>query len=159
MTMAYPNNSNQRPGGYPPRSNQTMPAYSGPRIDGSTTYDAVEAGQNLVDLLDANNMLRDFTTSQLRKVLSSAIVVKNRIDREIGEGDQLTDSIANEVQYLRVKLIYQMGREQKIKRCLGDMSVDLPAVIKNIGKDKNRFEQFFRLLETIVAFKKYKGGE
>jgi CRISPR-associated protein Csm2 len=157
--MAYQNNSNPRPGGYPPRSNQPVQAYSGPRLDGSIAYDAVAAGENLVDLLDSNNMLRDFTTSQLRKVLSSAIVVKNRIDREIGEGDLLTDPIANEVQYLRVKLIYQMGREPKIKRCLGDMSVDLPAVIKNIGKDKNRFDEFFRLLETIVAFKKFKGGE
>lgn len=157
--MAYPNNNSSRPGGPSNRPYQAPAMYSGPKIDGSKPYDPVEEGQKLVDLLETNNMLRDFTTSQLRKVLSSAIVVKNRIDRELGENDLLTAAIADEVQYLRVKLIYQMGREQKIKRCLGDMSVDLPAVIKNIGTNKNRFDQFFRLLESIVAFKKFKGGE
>jgi len=157
--MSYPSNNASRPGGPSNRPNQASDLYSGLRIDGSKPYDPVEEGQKLVDLLETHNKLRGFTTSQLRKVLSAAIVVKNRIDRELGENDQLTAAIADEVQYLRVKLIYQMGREQEIKYCLSNMSVDLPAVIKNIGTDKNRFDRFFRLLESIVAFKKFKCGD
>jgi CRISPR-associated protein Csm2 len=156
----YNNSGSRYGGGSAPQRSQSGATVApnqlmNDRVDGSKPYDPVVTGENLINRLEPNS----FTTSQLRKVLSSAVIVKNRIERELGESTQLSDSIAEEVQYLRVKLIYQMGRDPKIKRCFTEHNVDLPAIIKNIGKDRDRFERFFKLLESIVAFKKFKGGE
>lgn len=130
---------------------------SGPQVDGSTPYDPIEVGKNLVARLKDERQLRDFTTSQLRKVLSSAVVVKNRIDRENSENDILSKSIQDEIQYIRVKLIYQMGREPRVKSCLSQFGVDMPGILKNIGTSKEKFDNFYRLLESIVAYRKFEG--
>jgi len=157
--MAYPNNNyNQRPN----QGQQSRPPYQAPaaplnQVDGTKDFDPVETGRSLVAQLKTDNLLRDFTTSQLRKVLSSANVVKNRIDREAAEAESLSASIQEEIQYLRLRLVYQMGREPKVKLCLGQKGVDLPAVIKNIGADKKKFNDFYRLLESIVAYRKFEG--
>ncbi len=127
-------------------------------IDGRKDFDPVEVGQTLVDQITADYKLKNnFTTSQLRKVMSAAVVVKNRIDRETGDSDALSPAIQEEIQYLRVKLIYQMGRDANVKTALKHKGVDLAAVIQNIGASRKSFDRFYRLLESIVAYRKYAG--
>lgn len=113
-------------------------------------FDPVEEGQKLVEKIDPK---RGFTTSQLRKVLSSAAVVKNKIDRECS--DAISKDIQDEIQYLRLKLVYQMGRDPNVKIGLSQSGIDLPSIIKNIGASKEKFNKFYRLLESIVAYKKF----
>ena len=156
--MPYPNTNDRRPDySSQPRPNATVQTPLTQQIDGNAPYDPVEVGKKLVAQLKSDGLLRDFTTSQLRKVLSSANVVKNKIDRENQDSDMLISVLQEEIQYLRLRLVYQMGRDVKVKTCLSAKGVDLPTVIQNIGNSKARFNNFYRLLESIVAYRKFEG--
>jgi CRISPR type III-A-associated protein Csm2 len=121
---------------------------------------------NYVDLgKDIGQRLKNdgVKTSQIRKFLSAVNSVANKIQNE---GEQLNQALADEIQYLRVKLAYQAGRED-IKRVQGDVSEYglhylqkvLDLAIGRIGNSKSEFEKFNKLVETIVAYHKFYGGE
>lgn len=57
-----------------------------------------------------------FSTTQLRLLLSNAVVVKNKISMEKNEDDNLSEDIQNEIKYLLIKHIYQCGRDTKVKK-------------------------------------------
>ena len=103
-------------------------------------------------------------TSQIRKFLSAVNSVANKIQNE---QEELDSNLADEIQYLRIKLAYQAGREIIPKNLHGDVSEYglhylqkvLDAAIKNIGSSKLKFEEFNRLIESIVAYHKFYGGE
>ena len=99
------------------------------------------------------------TTSQLRLLLSNAVVVKNKIQVEmqvkIGNGDEISEKLQNEVKYLLIKHIYQCGREPKVKKF--DDYFKISEKIKEIGKSAKKFNEFYRYLEEIVAYMKYYG--
>ena len=136
--------------------NRQPPVMPADLLDGTKEYDPVEAGRKFVDAVDK----RSFTTSQLRQILSSAAIVKNRIDRENAASDLLSTDIQQEIQYLKLKLIYQMGRDNGLKRAFsGENGINLPAVLQNVGDSKENFNRFYRLLESIVAYRKFAGGD
>ena len=97
-----------------------------------------------------NNLL---TTTQLRLLLSNAVVVKNKISMEKNEDDNLSEDIQNEIKYLLIKHIYQCGRDTKVKKF--DEEFEISGKIKNIGKSEKKFNDFYRYLEEIVAYVKY----
>ncbi len=144
---------------YQKRENAPTQAPQGtPSIDGKTSYDPVEVGKALVDrMVEAVNTgsRKKFTTSQLRKVLSTAVVVNNRLLREAGQSDKIPAELIDEIQYMRLKLVYQMGREEGLKFWLTNQGIDMAAVIQNIHSDKSAFFRFYRLLESIIAYHKY----
>jgi CRISPR-associated protein Csm2 len=128
-------------------------------IDGSRDYDPVEEGRKLVERMKRDgkgSQENVFTTSQLRKILSAAAVIKNMLD--IDNLETIPPKIQSEIQYLHLKLIYQMGREKKLKRWLISKELDMPSIIKNIGNSRARFDNYYRLLESIVAYLKYEFG-
>ena len=101
-------------------------------------------------------------TSQIRKFLSAVNSVANKIQNE---KEELSDDLANEIQYLRIKLAYQAGREDVKKKPdpnnfgLHYLQKALDSALKNIGKSKSKYEEFNRLVETIVAYHKFYGGK
>ncbi len=162
---ARPQGGNYQGGGMRPGGSAESPASASrwPRIMGDQKYDPVETGREMVDRMTKEaetRRLNLFTTSQLRKILSSAVIVKNRMDREAGGSSTIPEVLVDEIQYMRLKLVYQMGREESLKSCLnGQFGPDLPAIIQNIGTSRDRFDRFFRLLESIVAYRKFAGRD
>ena len=110
----------------------------------------VEQGHEIGKMLSEEKV----TKSQLRKFLSAVNSIQNKA--QIVEGDILTDSISDEIQQLRVKLAYQTGRELKK---LSNFQKQLDTIIKNIGNSKQKWSEFARLMETIVAYHKFEGGK
>ena len=55
------------------------------------------------------------TTTQLRLLLSNAVIIKNKIQVETRKGDEISEKLENEIKYLLVKHIYQCGKETKVK--------------------------------------------
>ncbi len=100
------------------------------------------------------------TTTQLRLLLSNAVVVKNKIELEqIAKGDEIktfSKEIENDIKYLLIKHIYQCGRDNKVKEF--DNEFHISGNIKAIGNSKEKFNEFFRYLEEIVAYVKYYRG-
>ncbi len=92
---------------------------------------------------------KHLTVSQLRKFLSAVNAISNKIQIL----PELTEDIKNEIQYLRVKLAYQAGRNNSKY-----LQEELDPKIKNI-KTKKDFEDFASLMEAIVAYHKFNGGK
>ena len=99
--------------------------------------------------------IKKITTSQLRLLLSNAIIIKNKIQIETRKEDKISEKLENEIKYLLVKHIYQCGREPKVKTF--DNEFEISKKIKEIGKSAKKFNEFYRYLEEIVAYMKYYG--
>ena len=80
------------------------------------------------------------TTTQLRLLLSNAVIIKNKIQVETRKGDEISD---------------QCGKETKVKTF--DNGFEISKKIKEIGKSAKKFNEFYRYLEEIVAYMKYYG--
>lgn len=96
----------------------------------------------------------DITNTQLRLILSNSVIIKNKIKNTNNE--DLSVEIQNEIKYLLIKLIYQAGREPKVKKFIEDFEV--ANKIKQIGDSAKKFNEFYRYLEEIVAYVKYYRG-
>ena len=93
------------------------------------------------------------TTTQLRLLLSNAVIIKNKIQVETRKGDEISVKLENEIKYLLVKHIYQCGREPKVK--IFDKEFHISEKIKEIGNSAKKFNDFYHYLEEIVAYMKY----
>jgi len=126
--------------------------------------DVVARAESIVKRLETNKRgSLNLTTSQIRKFLASVNALKNRVDvwksrvlREGGEPKELPAEIANEIKFMKVKLIYQSGRERAVRNFI-DTSKIIES-IEQIGRDPRKFEEFSRLVEAIVAYHKFYGG-
>ena len=95
------------------------------------------------------------TTSKIRNILSMAADIYDKILQNTEE--QLSDEAVSRIEYLRVRMIYECGREPKVKDFVN--SANLLDYIKMIGNDKKKYILFYHYLEALVAFHKFKGGK
>ncbi|MEW5822160.1 MAG: type III-A CRISPR-associated protein Csm2 [Cyanobacteriota bacterium] len=102
------------------------------------------------------------STSQIRKFLSGVNAMQNQIsvlNKDDEEYENKWTEISNEIQYLRIKLAYQAGRADKDKAvALKNMREEMDTIIKIIN-NPDKFKKFSRLIEAIVAYHKFEGGE
>ena len=95
------------------------------------------------------------TTTQLRLLLSNAVIIKNKIQVETRKGDEISEKLENEIKYLLVKHIYQCGRDKQVKEF--DKIFSISNNLKEIGNSAKKFNRFYQYLEEIVAYMKYYG--
>ena len=97
------------------------------------------------------------TTTQLRLLLSNAVIIKNKIQVELkgNKENRVSEKLENEVKYLFVKHIYQCGRDLNVKSF--DENFKISEKMKKIEKSTKNFNDFYRYLEEIVAYMKYYG--
>ena len=122
---------------------------------------------NNIDDIDVEKIIKDYkeqkekikkkliSTTQLRLLLSNAVVVKNKIQAKRFKEDDVNEEIKRDIKYLLVKHIYQCGRENKVKTF--DNEFEISKKIKEIGKSAKKFNESYRYLEEIVAYMKYYG--
>lgn len=95
------------------------------------------------------------TTSQIRKFLSAV----NGLENEISSCKKELDSeIANKIKYLKVKLAYQVGRDNR-NIGLKNLYNEIEPLISQIGTSKDNYIKVARYIEAIVAYHKFNGGE
>lgn len=101
----------------------------------------------------------EVTTRQLRKILSAVNMLNNKVEvyrtKESG-ATALPSDLAAEVQYLKVRVAYQAGREKVVRKFVD--TAGLVAKIDEIGSDLTKYEAFARYMEALVAYHKYYGG-
>lgn len=95
------------------------------------------------------------TTSKIRNILSMAADIYDKVLQNTE--DQLSDEIASRIEYLRVRMIYECGREPKVNDFV--KAAQLLDYVKMIGNDKKKYILFYHYLEALVAFHRYKGGK
>lgn len=111
-----------------------------------------EAERVIRSLIDENNG-RILTTSKIRNILSMITDIYNDV-RELS-GDELDPEILGRIQYLKVHIVYEAGREKTVKNFMEE--ADLLGVLDSIGNSKERFLLFCRYMEALVAYRKYLG--
>ncbi len=104
-------------------------------------------------------MVIDLKTNQIRKVLTAVNSLTGRIDvyrAKHGQTDVLPVDLAAEVKYLKIKFIYQAGRENAVKSFVD--RAKLINQIDAIGTSIPKYEEFARYIEALVAYHKFYGG-
>lgn len=98
-------------------------------------------------------------TNQIRKFLAAVNSVSNNVTvfKAASDSKELSNAIADEIRYLQVILVYQSGRERSVKEFV--RMAGLIDMIKSIGKDISKYEEFARYMEALVAYHKFYGGK
>jgi CRISPR-associated protein Csm2 len=99
------------------------------------------------------NRFGDFelTTTQLRGLLSLTAQLLDETQQSTEP--TLPPPLQDKVQYLRVRFVYQSGREPKVKTFVRD--AQLLDALEEIGDSRDKLLRFCRYMEALVAYKKY----
>ncbi len=118
----------------------------------------VDRADNVIQSLKDENKGKLVTTSKLRNILSMAADIYDKL--LIESDDLINDEMQARIEYLRVRVIYEYGRDSSWPNLLQkfvDKSELIP-IIKQIKDDRKKYILFYRYLEALVAFHKYYGG-
>jgi len=120
--------------------------------------DPVKKGEDLIDFIrEGHNS--PITTGQVRKVLAAINIIRNEIIQNSNNSLELTESQKLRVKYLEARLAYQAGRlDGNHKYLVKKFFKPLIDIVKQIGNDRQKFERFAMMMESVVAFHKFHGG-
>lgn len=96
--------------------------------------------------------------SKLRNILSIAADIYDSSSRELGT--ELGDELISRIQYLRVRIVYECGRDSKpfpLQKFVKEAQI--LDYLQMIGNEKKNYLVFYHYLEALVAFHKYSGGK
>lgn len=132
--------------------------------------DVVATAEKIVDSLrrknnknNKDNNEPELTRSQIRKFLSAVNKIENKLlileSKQGKKLEVLPDELKAEIKMLKAKLVYQAGRDDKgiVKDFLNKSK--MLERIDEIGDNPQKFKQFARLVEAIVAYHRYRGGK
>jgi len=69
--------------------------------------------------------------------------------------DKLSEDICARIEYLRVRFLYESGRENSVKNLVVESK--LMDVLKEINGSRKKYILFSRYMEALVAFRKFYG--
>jgi len=69
----------------------------------------------------------------------------------------LSEQLAAEIKYLKVKIAYQAGRERAVRDFV--QKAELTKKIDEIGTDLSKYKEFAKYIEALVAYHKFYGGK
>lgn len=105
------------------------------------------------------------TTSQIRKILSAANSINNKLLALEANGkiknDTLPEEIINDCLALKVLIVYQSAREKDSKKNYVKDFVEKTKLIEeldSIGNSATKLKQYFKYIEALVAYHKFEGG-
>ena len=121
-----------------------------PHIKASDYANYVDRAEAVIKNLRHN----DITTSKLRNILAMAADIYN--DIKIDKSEIISEENRKRLEYLRVRMIYEAGRDPKgVKEFLKES--DLCNELKKVNGKKTKYVDFYHYLEALVAFYKYYG--
>lgn len=145
----------KRPGGYNNRGvnqgNRNIEERKKERVVTEENY--VEEAEKVIKEIGYN---RDLTTSKLRNLLALSSDIYNMVMQQ--NKDVLTVEVKSRIEYLKVRFIYEAGRDEKGVKKLVE-NANLLGVLKNIKGSKKNYILFNRYMEALVAFHRYYGGD
>lgn len=104
---------------------------------------------------DKNGKLTiSLTTSKLRNLLAMAAGLKT--DAQHSRGKELSPDMQSRVQYLKMRIAYEAGREPKVKDFVE--RAELLSCVSEIAADRQKLLLFCDYMEALTAYHKYYGG-
>lgn len=115
-----------------------------------------QADQVIQDLrVEMGRNYQNFTTSKIRNILANVSEIYNDVLAE--QGEVLSQDIQNRLEYLKVRLVYECGREPAVvKRFVN--KAGLLDLLNSIGDSRQSFINFSRYMEALVAYHLFHGG-
>lgn len=98
------------------------------------------------------NIPQVVSTSKIRNLLAMTADIYN--DAVNTNDDSLPSDIVGRINYLRVRVIYEAGREPQVNSLVD--SAQILEHIRDIGNSRKQYILFSRYMESLVAFRKYK---
>ena len=95
------------------------------------------------------------TTSKIRNILAMAADIYDNAMQS--NSNELNSDVSSRIEYLRVRMIYEAGRDRTVKDFVEKSH--LLDYCKMINADKKRYILFYRYLEALIAFHKFNGGK
>ena len=99
--------------------------------------------------------LKIVTTSKIRNLLAMTADIYNQVLR--CQKDSLDEKLKGRMEYLRVRFMYECGREPKVKEFV--QQAEILEILKEIKQSKKNYLLFSRYMEALIAFHKYYGGK
>ena len=99
--------------------------------------------------------LKIVTTSKIRNLLAMTADIYNQV--MICQNDKLNDDLKGRIEYLRVRFMYECGREVLVKNFVEE--VRYFADFERINGSKKNYILFSRYMEALIAFHRYYGGK
>ena len=134
--------------------NQPLPMQQGTPKQTDEFEDYTTRAEKVILELRNERDFSKFTTSKIRNILSLVTDIYNDVLSE--KSDTLSSDIQNRILHLKVRLIYECGRESIIK--LFYQKAGLQQIINGIGNGRERFMSFARYIEALVAYHRFYGG-
>ncbi len=91
------------------------------------------------------------TTSKLRNLLAMSADIYNEVMNE--KEERLNEDICARIEYLRVRFLYEAGREPAVKNLVNESGI--MELLKNVNANKKNYILFNRYMEALVAFRKF----
>ena len=125
------------------------------KIDKLTYVDQAENVIKSLRVKDRNGRyVMRLTTSRIRNILSLVTGIYNRVLHETR--NELSEEICEEIQYLRLRIVYEAGKDQDVKNFMNQANI--LENIQDIGKNRERLLLFCRYMEALVAYHRFYGG-
>jgi len=102
------------------------------------------------------NNYKNFTTTKIRNILSMVNQIYNDVLME--QSETLSPDIQSQIKYLKVRLVYECGREPRVIKPFVS-EAGLLSIITEIGDSRKKFIEFSRYMEALVAYHRFYGGE
>lgn len=99
------------------------------------------------------NTIPIVTTSKIRNLLAMTAGIYNDILNI--RGDTLPQDIIGRIRYLKIRFVYEAGREQGIRNLVE--KAEILKYLDGIKNSRQNYILFSRYMEALVAFRKFKG--
>lgn len=121
-----------------------------------TPQNYVDEAERVIQALsgDSNGKMR-LTTSKIRNLLAMAATLKT--DAQHSREDKLSDDLQSRVQYLKMRIAYEAGREQTVLNF--EKKAHLLDHISEIGDNRKKLLVFCEYMEALTAYHRYYGGK
>ena len=127
------------------------------KLDDSNYVELAETAiKNLSSKKDRNGRtIKMVTTSKIRNLLAMTADLYNEV-LALKE-EKLPEDIIGRINYLKVRFVYEAGREPKVKDLV--MNANILKYLYDIGGSRQQYIRFSRYMEALVAYHRFYGGE
>ena len=95
------------------------------------------------------------TTAKIRNLLAMTADIYNQVVTSSKE--TLSEELNGRVEYLRVRFMYECGREPKVREFV--QKAEILEILKEIKQSKKNYLLFSKYMEALIAFHRYYGGK
>ena len=127
-----------------------------------TKNNYVEKAENaIIELKNKKNRMGKtvpmVTTSKIRNILAMSAQIYNDVLGVIG--DELSEDINARIDYLKLRIIYEVGRDTTNSVRNFVESAELIKCIEQINGSRENYRLFNNYMEALVAYRKFYGGK